>query len=305
MMAEVRAVETFTGESNVFPWIRKVEMQCMVGELSESRTFAYACLLLDGPAAVWLDTVTVSTWAELKLRMCERFGESMEGLLTRLRTLKQDSRTVGRYTDTFNGILAQLQQHGQYLPRVMTLNFYLTGLRPNLRTKVVNSHPRTIEAAYAEALYFEGDTSSASAQFKWGDVSGKHFASNLMVGKSCTERSESSRWQITERRLHSKLQRLQEFIARREVWGFQQLFEECESDLAALKGQYADFDSTAEDSKCMHFGRPRPVHPYDKQAFDDCDQSRSDYDAWNDPDNDFDQGDCFSDHSEDTESASG
>lgn len=67
-MPSASVLESYSGEPHVevLHWIRKVDLLSKVHSWSELQTFCADCVSLDGPAAVWLDTVSVTTWTELK-----------------------------------------------------------------------------------------------------------------------------------------------------------------------------------------------------------------------------------------------
>ena len=280
-------LQSFKGETNVFHWVRKVDMLGKVRNMSDAETFCYACACLDGPAAVWLDTVTVSTWTELKHLVCERFCMDREALLASFTALRQGSKLIGHYTDVFHSLVAQLQRLGQHLPEVLRLQRYLAGIRPELRQRVIASHPTSIEAAYDLAIYLEQPLSGTATLHSHllADQGLQEPAEQLVLNGSFAEITDLKGDDICS--LSLRIQRLKDQVACTGVWGDMQqhLFEELEAEVAVLSGRYASLEPEIQKA-CV----PRRVYadaqrlPSNAESeFDDGHSVASTY------------GDCYSD----------
>ena len=155
-------LQSFTGgapDFDIFRWLKHLELLVTANGWSEHQNLCSVCASFEGPAAVWLDTITLAdcvTWPELRSLMIHRFGDSLEYLYAKLDTLQQGESTgIGLYTDKFYSLLKRLEAQGQHMPAVMTLSCYYQVLTPNLRDCVVLAHPSSLQEAYQYALYYE------------------------------------------------------------------------------------------------------------------------------------------------------
>ena len=147
---------------DVSHWLRRVDCLQVVNSWTDFETFCYASASLVGEAAVWLDTISVATWFELKHLMFDRFGESLETLYAHLESFNQGHSSVGLYTDKFRSLLQKLDACGTHIPAATILMFYLDGLRPDLQSLVLFARPSTLDGAVESALYYEEESFSHS-----------------------------------------------------------------------------------------------------------------------------------------------
>ena len=148
---------SFSGSNeDVLHWIRHIEMHCASNGLSDQQVLCKACANLTGAAAFWLDTVELTNWSDFKCAIISRFGEQPEVIANKLYSCRQQKgEDIAQYSDRFQRLNAKLILSENSLPSCILLRLFLEGLRPELRTKVINNHPLTLEQAVNHARYLQ------------------------------------------------------------------------------------------------------------------------------------------------------
>ena len=156
-MREYAPAHCFSGcDEDVYVWIRRIDGLAASYGWSDQQTLYRACALFTEFAADWLDTVQLSTWAELKSALVYRFADSPELLATKLFHCRQTSgETVAEYADRLQSLARRLALTHSSLPPCLMLRQFIQGLLPHLQSMVFTRHPSSLAEAINHALYFE------------------------------------------------------------------------------------------------------------------------------------------------------
>ncbi|CAH1438550.1 unnamed protein product [Lactuca virosa] len=131
----------FEGE-DAFGWVYKVErffeIQGLVSFIEKLRA---TVLCLEGPVLAWYrwnkQRPPCCSWDELKIRLLDRFQPSLNGSLHEQFLKLTQKDTACEYVGRFEALAAQLSG----IPEPILEGNFIKGLKPELRTSVLNSQP--------------------------------------------------------------------------------------------------------------------------------------------------------------------
>ena len=145
--------------SNAYDWLDRINGAGELGQWDDVLKFNYAKNLLEGQAHSWYNAhkSKIHTWQDFENEFVERFAVDTNSVVTALYSKRQTFQEPVRvYADEFLNLHDRLQlTDGPLPPRVLTTQF-ISGLLPELRDKVLNQEPRSVEDALKSAIYFEG-----------------------------------------------------------------------------------------------------------------------------------------------------
>ena len=156
-MAEVVRYRNFSGTNeDVLHWVWHMEMEATCAGLDHQQLLYKACAHLTSAAASWLDTITLSTWAEFRTALVSRFGEQPELVASKLYSCRQNkNEDVASYADRFQRLTAKLNAASSALPSCILLRLFIEGLSPDIRASVIIKRPETVDQAVEDARYFQ------------------------------------------------------------------------------------------------------------------------------------------------------
>lgn len=156
-MPSKQVVRDFTGSNeDVAHWCRHLQMEAALENWNDQQLLYKACSRLTGAAAVWLDTHTLSTWADFRQALISRFAEQPEAIANRLFRCKQSSREcTAAFADRFQHLAAKLDITQNQLPQSLLVRLFIDGLQSDIGMQVIVKHPSSVEQAIAEAKYLE------------------------------------------------------------------------------------------------------------------------------------------------------
>lgn len=182
--AFIREFSSPTKSENVGHWLRHVDIVATGNRWEEAQKCAFAAAALKGPAAFWLDSVNFTSWSEFSDGWKARFLESPDKLLKKLMSCKQGkSEGVEHFIDNYKMLLTSCAESGNALPAAMQLKFFLDGLKPELRLKIKDRRPHTLNEAISDCKYFEEEWSQEEA------------STVVQHHRSAPEQNPSNSWQ--------------------------------------------------------------------------------------------------------------
>ena len=152
-------LKTFSGAShqNVKHWLRSVELAAVVEHWTTEHQLAAAYSLLTGQAASWVDHQVLQTWQEFKVAAITRFSDDLQVTIRKLLTVQQDRHEdVQTYLERVCTLVNMCEANGEMMPARMIEKLFVNGLSADIRQKVKDRCPLSLESAASDAMYFEG-----------------------------------------------------------------------------------------------------------------------------------------------------
>ena len=152
-------LKTFSGAShqNVKHWLRSVELAAVVEHWTTEHQLAAAYSLLTGQAASWVDHQVLRTRQEFKGAAITRFSDDLQVTIRKLLTVQQDRHEdVQAYLERVCTLVNMCEANGEMVPARMIEKLFVNGLSADIRQKVKDRCPLSLESAASNAMYFEG-----------------------------------------------------------------------------------------------------------------------------------------------------
>ena len=138
-----------------------------------------ACALLVDDAATWLQCQEFGSWSQFcsafRLRFCNSPEDELNGLMRICQGLDED---VEDYLIRFQAKVAAYEATGNLLPKLMQMKWFIHGLDPSVKSKIISRHPRTFEDAASDALYFATYVHSDAERSTCMEIQPAHFHKN-------------------------------------------------------------------------------------------------------------------------------
>ena len=150
-------LQPFAGSASehVEHWLCTLESAAVLHSWNETRKLAAACALLVGPAAVWLDWQDIQNWQQFTIALVERFGWQRDDAWHNLKYIQQHANEDPYdYLDRLLFLAHSCEASGAALPDVMVRKLFIDGLQDNIRHRVKDRRPVSLEAAADDAAYF-------------------------------------------------------------------------------------------------------------------------------------------------------
>lgn len=130
LLQALSAVHTYSpqGRLTAHEWLSHIERISALCRWTEDTTLQVARIQCQGVASQWLDSTTVTSWADFRAQFTHRFGESLENLLTSFEQCTQRRGEPARtYRDRF---LALAARAGCATDSALTSRFFRGLTRP-------------------------------------------------------------------------------------------------------------------------------------------------------------------------------
>ena len=141
-------------QDDVLLWLQHFQKVVAISGWSNEEAITFAELHMRDKAQQWfvgLDRSSLPTFSALCNLLVARFGEGKTMLMTRLDHRKQQvDEPVRDYIDAMRLLFAKTEY-----PAEGQAQKFMAGLHSNLRSRVQNCMPRTLDAAIEAALYME------------------------------------------------------------------------------------------------------------------------------------------------------
>ncbi|XP_042023077.1 uncharacterized protein LOC121770411 [Salvia splendens] len=146
------------GGSDAVNWIARIQYYVDHLMMPEAYRLHYVVMLFDGPAAEWVFNYRASNpvalWADFLEDVRRRFDpqcfEDYLGLIAKL----VQTGTLAEYNAMFESMRNRIPN----VPESTFLPIYVAGLQQPVRSQVKHQHPRSVAAAMALAIEFDGST---------------------------------------------------------------------------------------------------------------------------------------------------
>ena len=129
----------------------------MVEHWTVEHYLAAAYSLRPGQAASWVDHQELQTWQAFKVAASARFSDDLQVTIRKLLTVQQDRHEdVQAYLERICTLVNICEANSEMVPARMIDKLFVNGLSADIRQKVEDSCPLSLESAASNAMYFEG-----------------------------------------------------------------------------------------------------------------------------------------------------
>ena len=146
-------IECFEPGQNVTLWLRRLNTARQLHDWSDPVAIAESSMLLGDISLTWLinNCNGDTTWAQFELGMQERFSDTAQTILARIRHRKQqETESVKAYCDEALTMFSQIS-----IPDAMKQDLLLENMKPSFRKQVIGTVPSNLEEVIANATFIE------------------------------------------------------------------------------------------------------------------------------------------------------